>query len=74
MDKKKDIKICSYCKDLIGKGRHDPPHIHLIQTKFIEFPSQFGNVDEYYYKCKICSTFWLHEHGNYGQGWQIQKS
>jgi hypothetical protein len=64
-------EICEDCKKLIDKGRHTESHKNLTQTAFKEFPSQFGNVDEYYYKCKSCPAIWLHETGSYGQGWQL---
>lgn len=70
--KSKEIKsdeFCSDCKELIGKGRHTPPHKNLVQTGYKEVKSQFGNVDEYYYSCKICSKTWMHETGSYGEGW-----
>lgn len=70
--KKNDVKtddLCLNCKELIGKSRHTPPHNDLEQTGFKEVKSQFGNVDEYYYKCKVCSKTWMHETGSYGEGW-----
>lgn len=69
---KKEVKIdelCVDCKELIGKGRYTPPHKNLVQTNFKEVKSQFGNVDEYYYKCNACPKTWLHETGSYGEGW-----
>jgi len=64
-----NIVPCQDCKNLIGKQRHTPPHQNLVQTNFKEVKSMFGNVDEHYYKCKICSKTWLHETGRYGEGW-----
>jgi len=70
-----DIKInednlCENCKGLIGGGQYTQPHQNLIRTDFKPVQSMFGNVDEYYYKCSVCGKEWLHETGNYGQGWQ----
>lgn len=66
----KNNNLCTDCKELVGKGRHTPPHKNLVQTKLIESgKSMFGRTDEYYYKCKNCSTTWLHEKGSYGEGW-----
>ena len=62
--------VCKECKKLEGGNRHTPAHQFLVQTDFKPFPSQYGNVDEYYYKCSQCGKTWLHETGNYGQGWQ----
>lgn len=67
--KEKIYDLCLDCQELIGKGRHTPPHTNLIQTNFKEVKSQFGNVDEYYYKCTVCPKTWLHETGSYGEGW-----
>lgn len=64
-----DINLCDACKALLGKSRHTPPHRNLRQTNFKEVKSIFGNVDEYYYSCNDCSKTWVHEKGNYGQGW-----
>ncbi|WP_330745334.1 hypothetical protein [Chryseobacterium sp. CP-77] len=64
-----NIQLCKDCKDLIGEQRHTPPHKNLVQTDFKEVKSQFGNVDEYYYKCNSCSKTWLRETGSYGEGW-----
>jgi len=63
-------KSCDECNALNGKGRHTPPHKYLLQIDFKAFPSQFGNVDEYYYECRQCGKKWLHETGSYGHGWQ----
>lgn len=65
----KSDELCNDCKELIGKGIHTQPHKNLVQTNFKEVKSQFGNVDEYYYKCTACPKTWLHETGNYGEGW-----
>lgn len=65
----KTNELCADCKELIGKGRYTPAHKNLVQTNFKEVKSQFGNVDEYYYKCNACSKTWLRETGNYGEGW-----
>lgn len=72
MEKKEENgsrELCNDCKNLIGKGRYDPPHENLKKTGFRPFESMFGSVDEYYYTCKICGTDWLHEKGSYGEGW-----
>lgn len=61
--------FCVDCKELIGKGRHTPPHNNLIQTDFKEIKSMFGGANEYYYKCKACSATWMHETGSSGAGW-----
>lgn len=60
---------CKDCENLVDKKRYTDPHENLIETNYIEVKSQFGNVDEVYYKCKVCSTTWLFEKGNYGEGW-----
>lgn len=65
----KIIELCADCKELIGKQRHTPPHANLVKTGFKEVPSMFGNVDEHYYKCKVCSKTWMRETGSYGEGW-----
>lgn len=62
-------ELCEDCKELIGKQRHTPPHENLVKTDFKEVPSMFGNVDEHYYKFKICSKIWMRETGSYGEGW-----
>lgn len=64
------LECCNECIALIGKEWHTPPHKYLVQTDFKAVPSQFGNVDEYYYECKQCDKTWLHETGSYGHGWQ----
>lgn len=64
-----DLYLCDACKALLGKSRHTPLHRNLRQTNFKEVKSQFGNVDEYYYTCNVCSKNWLRETGSYGEGW-----
>lgn len=65
----KEIKLCDQCQLLLGAGRHVQPHSNLIFEGKREVPSQFGNVDEYYYRCSKCEKKWLRETGNYGHGW-----
>ena len=63
------LQMCDNCKKLVGGSRYTLKHKDLIQTDYKPFPSKYGVVDEYYYKCQQCSKEWLHETGNYGQGW-----
>ncbi|WP_169316214.1 hypothetical protein [Mucilaginibacter paludis] len=60
---------CNDCKALVGCGRYDRPHWNLKLTEFKPVDSMFGAVDESYYSCRTCGKEWLHETGNYGQGW-----
>nr|WP_199000931.1 hypothetical protein [Flavobacterium sp. ASV13] len=69
----KHTYFCKECKDLIGKKRYTSPHSNLTQTNVKEVNSIFGNVDEHYYNCKVCSTKWLHETGSYGEGWILNQ-
>ena len=65
-----EIRICQPCKGLIGRGRHTPPHSHLVKVgKPREFHSAMGNADEQDYVCQQCDTKWTHEYGNCGTGW-----
>lgn len=57
-------EICTDCKKLLGKGRYTEPHKNLVKTNFNEVKSMFGNVDEYFYKCKVCPKTWMHETGS----------
>lgn len=68
-DKGQDASLCIDCEKLIGGHRHTPPHGNLVSTRVKEVNSMFGSVDEYYYKCRVCSKEWMHETGSYGQGW-----
>jgi hypothetical protein len=63
------MQMCDECKSLVGAHRHILPHGSLTETKFREVKSQFGNVDEYYYICRVCNTNWMRETGSYGEGW-----
>ncbi len=62
-------QMCEDCKSLIGAHRHIQPHNSLIETGYREVNSQFGNVDEYFYTCRVCNSKWMRETGSYGEGW-----
>lgn len=55
-------------KEIVGK-RHKSPIKNLMQKIFREVKSPFGNVDEFHYTCKSCTTTWSSEIGAYGERW-----
>ena len=64
-----EIMVCSECQKLIKGNRHTPPHADLVLTNRNEFNSMMGSVNENYYNCNCCGQKWMHETGNYGEGW-----
>lgn len=61
--------ICAPCKLLQGAKRYTEPHKNLQLLESRSVNSQFGSVNEHYYKCRSCGKSWLYESGNYGEGW-----
>ena len=69
-----DFEMCQDCAGLVGAGSATAPHETLVadDTKQ-EFEGYGVQVDEQAYVCTVCGQRWIHETGDAGYGWIVQR-